>query len=155
MQHGLKLKSFFLPKISDHEEFVEPSAKKTKMKVKAVVVSKTSDRLLQPADSAVVAAAVPKQKRGNPDWIHPKQKKLKGGKGRRAGRPSKSGPKQSKSQSAEVVDPEEERRLLLEQYLPSDLFEELDSRLAEVDGAEAEVEGMEFSFERTPFRESL
>lgn len=149
----------------DDEVVLEPSAKKKKKNVVAgkkskAVVSRVQDRLLQQADSASLSttASVPK-KRGNPEWLH--NKKAKGPLGRKSmGRPPKSvgrrkGFASGKHEAAETVpDPDEERRLLLEKYLPSNLFEELEQRLEEVDGSEADVEAMEFSFERTPFRES-
>ena len=152
----------------DDEVVLEPSAKKKKKNVVAAgkkskaVVSRVQDRLLQQADSvsSSTTASVPK-KRGNPEWLH--NKKTKGPPGRKSsmGRP---GPKSvgrrkgfaaGKVEAAETVpDVNEERRMLLEKYLPADLFEDIEQRLEEVDGSEADVEAMEFSFERTPFRES-
>ena len=139
---------------SDVEEVVEPSAKKKKkIKVKKLIGRKNPDRLLQQADSSAVVATVPK-KRGNPEWANKKQKGTPPG---RKGRPPKSGRKRAVhvvAESSESRDQDEARRELLEKYLPPNLFEDLDVKLEDVDGSEANVEAMEFSFERTPFRES-
>jgi hypothetical protein len=146
----------------EEEEFEPPAKRKKKLPPaeKPVPARKVPDRLLQQADTAATtatstsrAAASPPKKRGNPVWMKKKQK-MAARKGRppKVGRKRKVGPAAS---SANALDPQDEARLaLLEQLLPPNLFDDLESKLEEVDGLEADVEAMEFSFERTPFRES-
>jgi len=50
--------------------------------------------------------------------------------------------------------PEIERANVLKKCLPSDLFDELERQLAEVDGSEVNPEAMLFSFEQPPMKES-
>jgi hypothetical protein len=138
---------------SDVEEVVEPSAKKKKkIKIKKMVGRKNPERLLQQADSSGGVVSVPK-KRGNPEWVNKKQKGTPPG---RKGRPPKSGRKRLVHvvESSESRNQDEARREMLEKYLPPNLFEDLEIKLEDVDGSEANVEAMEFSFERTPYRES-
>ena len=106
-----------------------------------------------PATTSTEKSSPSSKKRGNPSWV---KKKLKTSKTRpvKKGRPSKTGHKVRKAKTAaeeEALDKEAARREMLEKYLPSSMFEELELNLSEVDGVEADVEAMQFSFERTPF----
>ena len=163
---------------SEVEEVFEPAAKKLKRnsltEKAAEKPGRKPDRLLQQAHSSASSsssssgsstssAAVeekpppsPPKKRGVVESLKKKLKPAAATAPARKGRPPKFGRKRGSrnDEASRVRDEEEERLAVLEKYLPSDLFEEIEVQLADLDGSEVDVEAMQFSFERTPFRES-
>jgi len=155
---------------SEPEEVFEPAPKKVKRislteKPQQKIVRKP-DRLLQQADSSssssstsssssviVVEKPSPPKKKGNPERPKKKLKTAVAGPTKR-GRQAKFSRKRTADAAPKIPDEFDARRELLEKYLPLDLFDELELKLVEVDGSEADIESMQFSFERTPVRES-